>query len=72
MTGFDLWLSVLTLGIVCTIYTALVTSLREGWRGGRWGKEERWDKISRWVVDKNMGEEMGVVKRDGIMLGDGM
>jgi len=23
VTGFDLWLSVLTLGIVCTVYTAL-------------------------------------------------
>lgn len=33
VTGFDLWLSVLTLGIVCTVYTALVSvvlSLRRG------------------------------------------
>lgn len=33
VTGFDLWLSVLTLGIVCNIYTALVSAARL--RGGR-------------------------------------
>lgn len=33
VTGFDLWLSVLTLGIVCTVYTALVSTL--SLRGGR-------------------------------------
>lgn len=33
VTGFDLWLSVLTLGIVCTIYTALVSAASRG--GGR-------------------------------------
>lgn len=37
VTGFDLWLSVLTLGIVCTVYTALVSvvSLRRGRGDGR-------------------------------------
>ena len=45
MTGFDLWLSVLTLGIVCTIYTALVSVVnlkRE--RGKRSSKEGRWEE----------------------------
>ena len=41
VTGFDLWLSVLTLGIVCTVYTALVSavSLRGGRRRGEIGRE---------------------------------
>lgn len=30
MTGFDLWLSVLALGIVCNIYTALVIAVNLG------------------------------------------
>lgn len=43
VTGFDLWLSVLTLGIVCTIYTALVNavSLRGGKRSLRRGNKEK-------------------------------
>lgn len=39
MTGFDLWLSVLTLGIVCAIYTALVSAV--SLRGGRRRDEVR-------------------------------
>lgn len=41
MTGFDLWLSVLALGIVCNIYTALVISVIPGVMAGRWEKEEK-------------------------------
>lgn len=41
MTGFDLWLSVLALGIVCNIYTALVISVIPGVIAGRWEKEEK-------------------------------
>jgi hypothetical protein len=33
VTGFDLWLSVLALGIVCTIYTSLVSAaIPGGWK----------------------------------------
>lgn len=35
VTGFDLWLSVLALGIVCTIYTALVSAVSPGEGRGR-------------------------------------
>uniref|UniRef100_G1QRT5 Solute carrier family 5 member 6 n=1 Tax=Nomascus leucogenys TaxID=61853 RepID=G1QRT5_NOMLE len=35
VTGFDLWLSVLALGIVCTIYTALVSAVSPGVGRGR-------------------------------------
>lgn len=41
VTGFDLWLSVLALGIVCNIYTALVISIIPGVMTGRWEKEEK-------------------------------
>lgn len=43
MTGFDPWLSVLTLGIVCTLYTALVRaiSLRGGRRSLRRGNRKK-------------------------------
>lgn len=36
VTGFDLWLSVLALGIVCNIYTALVIAVISGVTAGRW------------------------------------
>lgn len=41
VTGFDIWLSVLTLGIVCTVYTALVSAGRRDKVRREWEKRDR-------------------------------
>lgn len=56
MTGFDLWLSVLALGIVCNIYTALVMAIipevtagrREKERRASMKRDQKWDGVPGW------------------------